>query len=110
MDRGLLVAALRIVRVTHALRIEAELGTTMPTSGALQSLVDGVLDGFIEIAHALVEGREAIVGDLRLRCIAVQATLGASDQDDALRLHLDELVNATNTAAFLTQRATEPAE
>ena len=110
MDRGLLVVALRVVRVTHALRIEAELGTTIPTSSALQALVDGLLDGLIEIARALREGREALVGDLRLQCIAVQATLGVSEQDDALRLHLDELVNATNTAAFLTQRALESAE
>ena len=101
-DRSLLTAALRIARVTHALRIEAELGATIPTSAALRDLVDGALDAMVSLSRSLAEGVPvATLVDLRSCCTRVEATLDDDPHTDALRLHLDELVNAIDTALFM---------
>jgi len=101
-DRSLLTAALRIARVTHALRIEAELGATIPTSAALRDLVDGALDAMVTLSRSLAEGVPvATLVDLRSCCTRVEATLDDDPHTDALRLHLDELVNAIDTALFV---------
>jgi uncharacterized membrane protein YccC len=101
-DRSLLTAALRIARVTHALRIEAELGATIATSAAFRDLIDGCLDAMVSLSHSLAEKSTiAVFVDLRWRCTQVEAILGNGDHADALRLHLDELVNAIDTALFV---------
>ena len=95
-------SARRRLVADDALRIEAELGATIPTSAALRDLVDGALDAMVSLSRSLAEGVPvATLVDLRSCCTRVEATLDDDPHTDALRLHLDELVNAIDTALFM---------
>jgi hypothetical protein len=85
----------------HAIRIEAERGSTVEPSRALDDLVQGCT----ERLHALYEEDQGNLEGptLKLRSLfrSAQETLGESRESANLVIHLDELVNAINTATEL---------
>jgi len=99
--RGLLAAALRIARATHALRIEAEHGTRVVAFGELEALRAGLLDALAALADSLANQPSRPLGDLRLLYRTMEQSVDAIAMPRSIALHLDELVNATDTAAYL---------
>ena len=99
--RGQLVTTMRILRALHAIRIEAERGSTIEPSRALDDLVQGCT----ERLHALYEedqgNLEGPTLNLRSLFRSAQETLGERRESANLVIHLDELVNAINTATEL---------
>jgi uncharacterized membrane protein YccC len=98
--QGLLSAAMRVLRATHALRIEAERGATTPPSPELAHLVTA-LGGSLARLGDLASAHD-VDYDLRALADAAEASLESATAPATIFLHLDELVNATNTARLLT--------
>ena len=102
VERGLLSSGLRILRATHALRFEADRGTTTTVSPALE-----------ELRHTLVTALENLgeVEPLTLTTSPRAAFRVANDDlthneaTASLSLNLDEIVNAINTASHLIASA-----
>lgn len=105
-DRGLLAAALRLVRAIHALRLEAERGQTVEGSDALDALADGLRQANDSLTHALRNGPAESVAELRPLYQAVELVLAQRGAPSSISAHLDEIVNATDTALHLV--APEP--
>jgi uncharacterized membrane protein YccC len=105
-DRSLLAAALRILRATHALRIEAEGGTTLTSNEPIGPLGDGLVGGLASLAA--LEAAEPVPEDVDLRSRFNDAAdrLAAAGAPETIGLHLDELVNAIDTAAFVAEPET----
>ena len=99
--RSLLAAAMRILRAAHALRIDAERGATLSDARELDDLGDACVttlrllrDHFAGVAH---EEPTA----LRELYVALEPRLLQRGAAPSIGLHLDELVNALNTALIL---------
>jgi len=98
VERGLLTSGLRILRATHALRFEAERGTTSMTSTAIE-----------ELRHALVSALDHLddsqptldAASTRAAYRAASGDLTGPGAPASIALNLDELVNATDTASHL---------
>jgi len=99
-DRGLVVVGLRLVRATHALRLESNAGSTLVTGDATRAFCRSMVDGLDQLAHG-VRGEPVMFSDLRSAMDDAVAENAESAHGDAFFLHADELVNALNTAAFL---------
>jgi uncharacterized membrane protein YccC len=99
--RGLLAAALRIARATHALRIEAEHGTTVPPFDELDALHEGLRAALDVVVDCLAHRPASPPLGLRPLYRAMERSVGAVEMPRSIALHLDELVNATNTATYL---------
>jgi uncharacterized membrane protein YccC len=101
--QGLLSAAMRILRATHALRIEAERGATTAPSPEVAHLA-GALGTTLQHLGDLLHYEETTTGlDLRALADAAEASLANAQAPASIALHLDELVNATNTARHLVR-------
>ena len=101
--QGLLSAALRILRATHALRIEAERGATTPPTPEVAHL-EGALGASLGQLSDLLAYEDATAGlDLRRLCDGAESSLAHANAPASIALHFDELVNATNTARHLVR-------
>jgi len=100
--RGVVAAALRIVRATDALRTDAERGATVAGFAELDSLATGLRDTLDALSEHASYGRPGPMPDLRALYRAAEQPLVALGAPPSIGLHLDELVNATNTVAHLT--------
>lgn len=108
-SRSLLAAALRIARASHALRIEAEQGTTVPPFDELDALGTGLLASLDALAHPSPDRPTNMAPDLRALYRAMETAGGNLGVPRSIELHLDELVNATNTATYLARLTELPA-
>lgn len=106
--RGLLAGALRIVRVSHALRIDAEHGATVTGFPEFERLHDGLLRALDALSAHLDRRPAGSVPDLRGLFREMTRSSEAEHVPRSVLLHLDELVNATNTAMYLTDLAESP--
>ncbi len=98
VERGLLVSGLRILRATHALRFEAERGTTSVASTTIDDLRHNLVEALEHLgdSHTTLDPRST-----RTAFRAASSDLSRSAAPASLALNLDELVNAINTASHL---------
>lgn len=99
--RGLLATALRILRATHALRIEAERGATIATLAPFDKLGSNCVDSLERLGNWFADQPTRPVSDLRPLFLATEQALIEVDAPPSIALHFDELVNAINTASHL---------
>jgi len=104
--RGLLAAALRILRAIHALRIEAERGATISTLASVNSLSSSCVDSLERLGKWFSDQLFGPVDELRPLFLDAEQALSANNAPPSISLHLDELVNALNTATHLAGLAT----
>ncbi len=104
--RGLLAAAMRIVRAQHALRIEAARGASTVSSPALDALGTGLSDDLASISDHFRQGSPPSDSHLRNLFTAAADDLSARSAPPSIATHLDELVNAVNTARVLISQST----
>lgn len=96
--RNLLTASMRVLRATHALRIDAERGATAPASEELSDLVGRCDHALDTLAQHFAEGATPRWEGLRPAYRAAAERLGRDGSPATIALHFDELVNALNTA------------
>ncbi len=107
--RSLMSATMRILRVIHALRMEAERGVTIGDLAHYDELMAGCLLALERLGQHFNGSPLVSVDDLRARCDLVEREL--SDEGAAsLALNLGELVNAINTAQHLARLEHAPVE
>jgi uncharacterized membrane protein YccC len=99
--RGLLAAALRIARANHALRVEAERGATVPAFDELDSLGAGFSRALGALADGLAGRPPGPIPELRALYQSAESRLDSLGAPASIGLHLDELVNAVDTAVDL---------
>lgn len=99
--RSLMSATMRILRVTQALRMEAERGVTIEGSTRYDELVADCLLALRRISENFAGVSVEPVDDLREKCDLVERQLVDAGVAPSLALNLDELVNAINTAQHL---------
>jgi uncharacterized membrane protein YccC len=107
-NRGLIATALRIARASHALRIEAEHGARAAAFGELEALRAGLVVALDTLAAHFGARTAGQLPDLRSLYRSVEQSPDAVLMPRSIALHLDELVNAIDTAAYLAG-LTEPA-
>ncbi len=105
--RGLLAVALRIVRAIHALRIEAERGATVPAFCELDELSTGFLEALDALVDLLATRQPGPALELRHLYRATEHRLVELGAPPSIGRHLDELVNAIDTAMHLIGTRTE---
>jgi hypothetical protein len=92
---------MRILRALHAIRIEAERGLTIDPSRELDDLIEGLASAL----RTLYDNNDEEVRSSRtgLRSLYRDAVNSLNDPrgSEPLVIHLDELVNAINTATEL---------
>ncbi len=101
--RGLLAATMRILRALHALRIESEQGFSVAAFDELDNLRKSCVATLEQLATHFEDATfhaDAIA--LRPLYKSVTDTLVRTNAPISLNVHLDELVNAINTATELT--------
>jgi len=96
---GMLAAAQRVVRATHALRSPGEV--TPPVAAAAQRVGVQIAAGLSVTADTLTGGPPSRLPDLRAALAEESAVLAGPSAPPALWAHLDELVDAVDTAAHL---------
>ena len=101
--QGLLAAALRLLRATHALRIDAERGATAAASRELTDLVDAIGASLLRLSELLTSEETNAGIDLRTLYVAAETSLVAAQAPASIAVHLDEMMNATNTARHLVR-------
>lgn len=106
--RSLLAATMRILRAIHALRIEAERGVTVPAFDELEALKAACLDSLGRLSDWFASGARLPTASLRPLFLATEKSLVASGGAASIASHLDELVDAINTATHLSGMATSP--
>jgi uncharacterized membrane protein YccC len=99
--RGQLAATMRVLRALHAIRIEAERGAKIGASIELESFVQGCAVALEVIDEQLNLRTQRETPDLRTLYRVVDAFINISHGPISLSVHLDELVNALDTAAGL---------
>jgi uncharacterized membrane protein YccC len=100
-SRGLLAAAQRIVRATQALWIDSERGATVKPFAELDVLTAGLLEGMDNLTNTLSDRSLKQMPELRSLFLALERPLVDRGAAPSIGLHLDELVNAIDTAAHL---------
>jgi uncharacterized membrane protein YccC len=100
--RGLMSATMRILRVIHALRMQAERGVTIGELDEYNDLVSGCLLALERLSEHFEELSVNGVGDLRMKCDLAERKLIEIGAAASLALNFDELVNAINTAQHLS--------
>ncbi len=101
MARGQLVATMRILRSLHALRVEGESGVRVERNDQLKDLETACHETLTVLAGAPATREE--VPDLRALFVQVERTLRDQAAPLSVPVHLDELVNAINTAYHMTR-------
>ncbi len=99
-DRGLVVVGLRLVRATHALRLESAAGSSLVSGDATRDFCRNMVDGLGQLTQG-VTGVPVVIPDLRSAMDRATAENGEGANGSSFFVHADELVNALNTAAFL---------
>ena len=99
--RGLLATALRILRATHALRIEAERGAAVAPSEGFDALGDGCVSALQQLSEWFDERPVESTLELRPLFLHAERDLVAIAAPPTIALHFDELVNAINTSLHL---------
>jgi uncharacterized membrane protein YccC len=99
--RGLLAAAQRIVRATQALWIDGERGATVVPFVELNELTTGLLRGLDELSGAFAGRPLEGMPELRKLYRGAERPLVDLGVAPSVGIHLDELVNAIDTAAHL---------
>lgn len=99
--QGLIAVALRIVRAIHAMRIEAERGATVITFDEFERLGAGLVSALQILADWFSHHSPARVPDLRLLYRTMEHPLSESGALPSVAVHLDELVNAIDTAVLI---------
>jgi uncharacterized membrane protein YccC len=100
--RSLLAAAQRIVRATQALWIDGERGATVQPFAELDDLTLGLLAGLDSLTNAFSGKPVGPMSQLRTLYRAAEQPLVDQGAPPSIGLHLDELVNAIDTASVLT--------
>jgi hypothetical protein len=101
MARGQLVATMRILRSLHALRVEGESGVRVERNDQLKDLETACHETLTVLAGAPATREE--IPDLRALFVQVERTLRDQAAPLSVPVHLDELVNAINTAYHMTR-------
>ncbi len=99
--RSLMSATMRILRVTHAMRIDAERGVTIEVLGEYEALMASCLDALQRLSQWFAGARPLPVDDLRSKYRSMERQLNVQGAPASIALNLDELVNAINTAQHL---------
>ncbi len=99
--RGLLAVALRIDRASHALRIDAAQEVTVPPFEELEHLSTALCQALAAVADRLAGRPHDPVAELRPLYRETASRLGLLGAPPSIALHLDDLVNAVNTAGTL---------
>jgi uncharacterized membrane protein YccC len=100
-SRGQLAAAQRILRATQALWIDADRGATVDGFVELDGLGQGLVTGLDNLAEAFSGDETKPMPGLRELYRRVEQPLRQRNGAASIGLHLDELVNAIDTAAHL---------
>ena len=100
--RGLLATTLRILRAIHALRIDAERGATIAGSAEFEALSAGCLDALERLGDWFASQPHGAVVELRPLFESAERSLVRVGAPESIALHLDELINAINTASHLS--------
>ncbi|MHB1209255.1 MAG: FUSC family protein [Acidimicrobiales bacterium] len=108
--RSLMSATMRILRVIHALRMEAERGVTIGTLDRYDDLIAGCLLALERLSQHFGGVPLTSVDDLRARCDLAERQLLDAGVAPSLALNLGELVNAINTAQHLAGLEHAPLE
>jgi len=96
--RGQLATTMRILRALHAIRIEAERGSTVEPSRELDQLIHGCADALRSLYEDNQDSLKVPTPSLRSLYRSAEVALLGDPQSGVLAIHLDELVNAINTA------------
>jgi uncharacterized membrane protein YccC len=102
-ERGQLAATMRILRALHAIRFETERGATVAVSNELDEMMKGcsrALQSLSQRDDFTVDESSVTLRTLYRR--AVKST-GETPEAEVLLIHLDELVNAIDTATALVR-------
>ncbi len=94
--QAMLAASTRILRALHALRVEAERGATVSEAPELVALQDAIAQSLSHLGDLLAA--QVAPADLRTLYRAALSHLIKVDAPASIGVHLDELVNAINTA------------
>ena len=100
--RSLLATTMRILRAIHAMRIDAERGATTAAFDELDELARGCLNSLEELSDWFAAQSHAPVGPLRPLYRSAEKGLVEAGASVSIATHLDELVNAINTATQLS--------
>jgi uncharacterized membrane protein YccC len=103
--RGLLAVAMRVLRAIHALRIDAERGATTSPTRELAGVLDGCREALGVLHGHFTDGRAARWQGLRPAYRVAEERLARDGAPASIAVHLDELVNALNTAEHLIAEA-----
>lgn len=106
--RSLLAAAMRVLRATHALRIDAERGATVSDCDELEQLGQACVASLQHLSEHFVGAPSQESAPLRELYLALEPRLLQRGAAPSIGLHFDELVNAINTAALLAQPSPSP--
>ena len=101
--RSLMAAALRILRATHALRIEGERGATVAPYEELEALGEGLLANLRNLERHFSYEASGPDADLRSLFARTEPVLNSYGAPATIAAHLEELVNAINTAAQVSR-------
>jgi uncharacterized membrane protein YccC len=108
--RGLLAVTLRILRAIHALRIEAERGAVVEPSPAFDELTANCHAAMRRLSNSFAGRPYGPQTNLRALYRTTEKRLAATDAPPSIAVHLDELVNAINTASLLAGLAAPAAD
>jgi uncharacterized membrane protein YccC len=100
--RSLLATTLRILRAIHAMRIEAERGATVSPFDEFDALTSACLSSLEGLGNWFGSGLHSKELALRPLFRATEKVLIQRNAPASIATHLDELVNAINTAAHLS--------
>ncbi len=96
-----MAAAQRIIRATQALWIDADRGATVDGFPELDELTKGLLEGLDDLTRKFSGDVVTRMPELRKLYRSAEPLLGDRRVPPSIALHLDELVNAIDTAAHL---------
>lgn len=108
--RGLMAASMRVLRVIHAMRIDAERGVTIEVLNEYDALITSCLEALLRVSELFAGNDRSAVEDLRSKYRVAEHQLHERAAPASLALHLDELVNAINTAQHLAGMQLESRE
>jgi uncharacterized membrane protein YccC len=101
--RSLLTTTMRMLRAIHALRIEAERGSTVVQFEEFEALKGGALSALEDLGRWFLLESPSPPVSLRPLYRATEKRLSTVGAPVSIASHLDELVNALNTATHLSK-------
>lgn len=99
--RSLLATTMRILRATHALRIEAERGAVVESFTELEVLTSACIHALDDVGQWIGSQRRVQPVPLRPLYRTAEKILVERGSPASIATHLDELVNAINTASHV---------